>query len=148
MSPIHARLAEVIREWAQVFMHRSGRDFKCFMAETGLTFSQVNVLMFLFHQENCGVSEIGQRMGVSSAAASQAVERLVQMGMVERRQDPTDRRSHPLGLTEKGHALIRAGINARSLWIEELTRSLSQEQQELVISALTILTSAAREMNE
>ena len=33
-------LIEVIHEWSEVFMRRSGRDFKRFMDETGLSFSK------------------------------------------------------------------------------------------------------------
>lgn len=76
------QVTTVVREWAEVFMRRSGRDFKRFMDATGLSFSQLNILMRLFHRGHIGVSEVGERMGVTNAAASQAVERLVQMGFV------------------------------------------------------------------
>jgi predicted transcriptional regulator len=76
MSPTLA-LTEVVREWSEVFMHRSMRDFRKFMEETGLSFSQINILMRLLHGGNTGVSEIGDQLGVTNAAASQAVDRLV-----------------------------------------------------------------------
>ena len=66
-------LSEVVREWSEVYMHRSARDFKRFMRETGLSFSQVNVLMRLYHSGKSGVSEIGVQLGVTNAAASQAI---------------------------------------------------------------------------
>ena len=125
-------------------MHRSGRDFKRFMDETGLSFSKVNVLMRLFHGRNCGVSGIGEEMGVTNAAASQAVDRLVQLGMIERTEDPDDRRSKRLALTQKGCTLVESGIKARSQWIKDLAVTLTMEQQQTIISALTILTETAR----
>src|SRR5512136_645577 len=106
-------LTEVIREWSEVFMHRSMHDFKRFMDETGLSFSQINILMRLLHGGNAGVSEIGGQLGVTNAAASQAVDRLVQMGLIERTEDPVDRRAKRLTLTAKGHAVIEQGIRAR-----------------------------------
>ena len=48
MSPTKV-FTEVIHEWSEVFMHRSMRDFRKFMEETGLSFSQMNILMRLFH---------------------------------------------------------------------------------------------------
>jgi DNA-binding MarR family transcriptional regulator len=140
------QLSEVIREWAEVFMHRSGRDFKCFMDDTGLSFSQINVLMRLVHEGKGGVSKIGEEMGVTNAAASQAIDRLVQMGLVKRTEDPDDRRAKRLALTPKGRALIEEGINARSKWVEGLTDALTPNQQDMIISALTLLTNAARKM--
>lgn len=147
MSPTKV-LTEVIREWSEVFMHRSGRDFKRFMDETSLSFSQLSVLMRLKHGGNSGVSEIGDQLGVTNAAASQAVDRLVQLGLIERTEDPEDRRAKRLSLTQKGCALIEKGVEARSQWIEGLTDALTPEQQNMIISALTLLTEAARKTKE
>jgi DNA-binding MarR family transcriptional regulator len=147
MSPTK-ELTEVIREWSEVFMRRSGRDFKRFMDETGLSFSQLNVLMRLYHGGNSGVSQIGEQMGVTSAAASQAIDRLVLQGLIERTEDPKDRRAKRLALTPKGRTLVQTGIEARSQWIEGLTEALTPEQQNLTILALTLLTEAARATKE
>jgi DNA-binding MarR family transcriptional regulator len=143
MSP-QQQLSDVIREWAEVFMHRSMRDIKRFMDESGLSFSQINMLMRLVHQGTAGVSAIGEGMGVTNAAASQAVDRLVQMGLIERTEDPDDRRAKRLALTPAGVALIEKRFVARSQWLEKLTETLTEEQQEMIISALTLLTNAAR----
>lgn len=137
-------ISNVIQEWAQVFMHRSGHDFRQFMEETGLSFSQVNVLMRLFHGTKCDVSEIGEEMGVTNPAASQAVDRLVQLGLIERTEDPADRRSKRLTLSNKGRVLIENGIKARSQWMIDLAQTLNKEQEQTVISALTILTEMTR----
>lgn len=147
MSPTKA-LAESINEWSEVFMHRSGRDFRHFMEETGLSFSQLNVLMRLFHRGNCGVSEIGEQLGVTNAAASQTVDHLVHLGFVKRTEDPEDRRAKQLALTHQGRNLIQAGIAARSRWFEELIDAFTPEQQQLIISALTLLTEEARKTND
>jgi len=141
-------LAEVIREWSEVFMQRSMRDFKRFMDTTGLSFSQINILMRLVHSGDTSVSEVGEQLGVSNAAASQAVDRLVGLGLIQRTEDPEDRRSKQLALTEKGRTTINNGIEARSVWIEGVTETLNQDQQDMIISALTLLTEAARNTNE
>jgi DNA-binding MarR family transcriptional regulator len=147
MSPTKV-FTEVIREWSEVFMQRSMRDFRKFMDETGLSFSQINILMRLIHAGSTGVSEIGEQLGVSNAAASQAVDRLVVMDLIKRTEDPSDRRAKQLALTQKGRTLIESGIQARSKWVEGLTDALTPEQQNLIISALTLLTEAARATKE
>jgi DNA-binding MarR family transcriptional regulator len=147
MSPTKV-LSEVVREWSEVFMRRSGRDFKRFMDETGLSFSQINVLMRLYHGGKSGVSEIGEQMGVTSAAASQAIDRLVNLELIERTEDPDDRRAKLLVLTPKGRELIAKGIEIRSGWVEGVTKALTEEQQDMIISALTLLTEAARQTED
>ncbi len=148
MSPTKVLLTEVIREWSEVFMHRSMREFKRFMDATGLSFSQINILMRLFHGGSAGVSEIGDQLGVTNPAASQAVDRLVQLGLIERTEDPEDRRAKRLALTQKGRTLIEKGVEVRSQWIEGLTDALTPEQQNMIISALTLLTEAAHKTKE
>jgi DNA-binding MarR family transcriptional regulator len=148
MSPTKL-LTEVIREWSEVFMQRSMRDFKRFMDTTGLSFSQISILMRLVHSGgSTSVSEVGEQLGVTNAAASQAVDRLVGLGLIERTEDPEDRRTKRLELTQSGHATIEKGIEARSQWIEGLTNALNPEQQNMIILALTLLTEAAQKPNE
>ena len=125
-------------------MHRSGHDFQQFMQETGLSFSQVHILMCLFHGRTCGVSAIGEEMGVTNAAASQAVDRLVQLGLLERSEDQHDRRSKRLALTPAGHELIQNGIKVRNQWITELAQNIDEDQQKIIIESLTLLTNLAR----
>ncbi|MGA2502639.1 MAG: MarR family transcriptional regulator [Anaerolineales bacterium] len=147
MSPTKV-LTDVIREWSEVFMQRSMRDFRRFMLTTGLSFSQINILMRLVHRGSTSVSEVGEQLGITSAAASQAVDRLVQLGLIVRTEDPEDRRAKQLALTQKGRDLIDQGVEARSKWVEGVTDTLSSEQQNMIISALILLTSAAQKTTE
>ena len=136
--------SEVMAEWAEVFMHRSFRDFKRFMDDAGLSPSQVNALMRLYHGKLCGVSDIGEHLGITNPAASQMVERLVQMGLLERTEDSQDRRARQLKLTGQGQALVERGIEARRAWMESLTTNLTPIQQAMIAEALSMLTEAAR----
>src|SRR5512143_3373212 len=110
-------LLDTFREWPETFMRHSGRDFRRYMDENELSFSQVNVLMRLFHRGKCGVSQMGEEMGVTNAAASQAIDRLVHMGLIARSEDPEDRRAKILLLTDKGRELVGRAIEARSRWV-------------------------------
>ena len=136
--------SDIIYRWSEVFMRRSARDFKRFMAETGLSFSQVSILMRLYHRGgHGGISDVGEHLMVSKAAASQNIDRLVQLGLVERYEDLQDRRLKKLNLTSKGQALVSSGISIRCQWVKGLTEALNAEQQTMIISALTLLTDAA-----
>lgn len=143
MSPTE-QFSRVLREWTKVFMHRSAGDFKRFLKESGLSVSHLIILMRLHHGDHCGVSEISHHLGISSPAASQAIDRLVQMGALVRREDPHDRRAKQLALSDQGKQLIEKLFDARTQWIERLTDALSDEQQGTIIEALTLLTEAAR----
>lgn len=145
MSPTK-QFSDVMREWSEVFMHRSVHDFKHFMDDSGISMSHIHILMRLFHGGACGISDIGDQLGVTNAAASQSVDRLVQMGLLARTEDPADRRVKQVTLTERGRDLIQQGIEARRRWLEELTAVLTTEQQETIAAALKDLTAAARKL--
>jgi DNA-binding MarR family transcriptional regulator len=141
--PTTLRFNAVLRQWTEVFMGRSMRDFSAFMRNSGLSMPQVSALYRLFYQGQCGVTDIADHLDVSSAAASQMIERLVQQGLLERSEDPHDRRAKQIALSPAGRALMEASIEARVRWMAELTTVLSPEDQTTIIAALDALTSAA-----
>jgi|WetSurMetagenome_2_1015567.scaffolds.fasta_scaffold05426_3 DNA-binding MarR family transcriptional regulator len=138
---------QILGEWAEAFMHRSFREFKAFMDEAGLSPTQVNTLMRLHHKGPYGVSDIGEFTGVTNAAASQMIDRLVQMELIQRVESTSDRRYKQLSLTEKGEQLVKRGIETRRRWFEDITCEITPEQQAIVAEGLTILTVAARKLD-
>jgi MarR family transcriptional regulator for hemolysin len=142
------QFSETLHEWTHTFMHRSFRDFKRFMDSSGLSASQANALMRLYHSAGCGVSDLGEHVGISNAAASQMIDRLVQMGMVERTEKSADRRVKHLALTAQGRTLVVTGIEARSHWMEELTEVLNEDQQAEISAALAQLIEAAQKLEQ
>jgi DNA-binding MarR family transcriptional regulator len=138
----------IIRKWSEVFMKRSMRDFKHFMDDSGLSPSQISTLMRLNFRGGCGVSDIAEHVGITNAAASQLIDRMVNMSLIERVEDPLDRRAKLLSLTVKGKALVEDGIAARQRWMELLTSALTLDEQNTIAAALTMLTAAAQRLEE
>jgi DNA-binding MarR family transcriptional regulator len=141
--PISRQFNHVLRQWSEVFMGRSMRDFSAFMRASGLSMPQISALYRLYYQGPCGVSDIAEHLAVSSAAASQMIERLVQQDLLQRSEDPSDRRAKQIALSPAGRALMEESIEARVRWMAELTTVLSPEEQTTIIAALDALTSAA-----
>ncbi|MFZ5858809.1 MAG: MarR family winged helix-turn-helix transcriptional regulator [Chloroflexota bacterium] len=137
-------ISQSLRAWMDVFMHRSMRNWQNFAKSVGLSMAQFSILMQLHHKGPCGVSEIGERFDITSAAASQLVEKLVQSGYIERAEDPSDRRAKVLKLTPSGQELIERGGQERHRWLDEVVKNLSSEEKDKVNEALEILTSAAK----
>lgn len=134
---------QTLQDWSEVFMRHSFRAFKQFMDSNGLSPSQVITLFRLYHQGPCGVSAIGNQLGITNAASSQLIDRLVVMGYIERCEDLSDRRAKQLSLSSKGREILEEGIAARRRWMETLTIELTPEQKATVIAALSVLTTSA-----
>ena len=81
------QLNQTLQDWSEVYMRHSFREFKQFMDANGLSPSQVITLFRLYHSGPCGVSEIGSQLGVTNAASSQLIDRLVGLGLIERTED-------------------------------------------------------------
>jgi DNA-binding MarR family transcriptional regulator len=126
------------QKWIEIFMHNSMRSFILYSKESGLSMSQIGAL-FRIHKGGGGVSDVGEDLGISSAAASQMLERLVQQGLILRSEDPLDRRVKKIVLTERGQQILHAGIRSRQQWLYSLAERLTPTEQEQVMSALTIL---------
>ncbi len=144
--PKELLLTRVLHDWSEVFMKRSFHDFKRFMDDADLSPSQVGALMQLHHCGECGVSDIANHLGFTKPAASQMVERLVQQGLLKRTEDVNDRRVKQITLTPNGQSLIEGGIDARRRWMEQLTKTLTPEEQQDIAGALILLTEAARKL--
>ncbi len=129
-------------------MRRSMSDFARFAREAGLSMQQFSALYVLRGSESRGVSSLGENFGVTSAAASQMIERLVQQGLLERCEDPHDRRVRQVALTRKGEDLVERTAQARRTWVEGLAHVLSPEEQKQIAAALHRLAEAAEELEK
>lgn len=119
------------------------QDFMQFMHQTGLSTPQINALLHIYHAGECQLSEIGALADSSKAAASQLVERLVQQDLVQRTEDPLDRRNKILRLTAKSLELIQNGVSSNHFLVE-LMLSLSVEQRQSVHTAFGYLAQAGQ----
>ena len=90
------------------------------------------------------MSQVSERFEITPAAASQLVDKLVQSGLIQRVEDPHDRRAKLLNLTDKGRDLIQQGIEERYRWVDELAATLSVEERAQISEALNIMTRAAQ----
>jgi DNA-binding MarR family transcriptional regulator len=52
------------------------------------------------------IGELGETLGITKQAAAKVVSALVDEGLVERQEHPTDRRAAALRLTDRGHRFL------------------------------------------
>jgi DNA-binding MarR family transcriptional regulator len=141
-------LVVTLQEWIEVSMHRSIRNFICYAREGGLSMSQLGALFHIHHRGSSGVTDLGDHLGVTSAAASQMLERLVQQGLILRSEDPSDRRVKQIVLTDKGLQVLQESIRARQRWLYDLAETLSDPEKEATIEALNTLIDKANRLGQ
>jgi DNA-binding MarR family transcriptional regulator len=134
-------------EWSEIWLHNSMSNFFRYSKESGLSMSQIGVLFQVLHKGNSAVSGIGEELGITCAAASQMLDRLVKQGLILRSEDPSDRRMKQIVLTDKGRYVVQESICARQSWFGNLASALSETEKGQVVTALNILIDKANLLN-
>jgi DNA-binding MarR family transcriptional regulator len=129
----------IFQKWLEVSKRRSMRNFLRYARESRLSMSQLGALFHVHRLGSSGVTDLGDHLGVTSAAASQMLERLVQQDLISRSEDPNDRRVKQIILTEKGLRFLEESIHASRGWVDSLAESLTASEKEEIQAALEIL---------
>jgi DNA-binding MarR family transcriptional regulator len=112
-------------------------DFLREVSELELTFTQFKALTLVAHEPaELSVKDVSDRLGISFAAASRAVEPLVKRGFVERAEDPADRRVKRVRTTKKGDRLVERLIATRIESFEQMLEGFSVTERRKLGDAL------------
>jgi DNA-binding MarR family transcriptional regulator len=71
-----------------------------------LTLQQLRAFALVFTREQTPINKLAESLGIRPNVASGIIQRLVDRGLIERTEDPVDRRVRLLTLTERGLALV------------------------------------------
>lgn len=75
------------------------------VAEFGVTAVQAMVLAFLAEEDGITSGRLGSRVQLDSATLTGVLDRLARAGLIERKNNPEDRRSIRICLTQKGKSI-------------------------------------------
>ncbi len=146
MDEIRQRYFEIFEKAMGQIMQRSMRSFWQYTKEQGLSMTQMVALRHIHYNQDCNISQISEELGVTTAASSQLLDRLVQQGLIARRENPNDRRHKQLVLTEKGRQILTESTVARQQWLYQLVEHLSVAEMEKIIEALELMTERMNEI--
>lgn len=110
------------------------------LAGDRLSPSQWKLLEIFATTEVGNVTEVAAYQGVSTAAASKAVDRLVRLGLLERAEDHEDRRHIRLSLSPEGSRISSAYLARLEARLCELFAGLAVEELNHLSSQLDQLT--------
>jgi DNA-binding MarR family transcriptional regulator len=112
---------DALRVWFRFLRleKRLHAEMSACLKATGLSIPQFDLLSTLTEREGVSQQELAKRLYVTKGNVSGLVDRLVGMGLVERRALANDRRSHALFLTAKGRSLADKGIAAQRAYVSE-----------------------------
>jgi DNA-binding MarR family transcriptional regulator len=107
--------------------------------EVGVTMAQAKVLYVVVAAGELRLSELAARLGIGSSSASELVERLVELGFLYRRDDPTDRRQVGITATPDATALLERFRELNERQLRALLATLDDEEVAAVDRAIEVL---------
>jgi len=116
------------------------------IASLGLGLSDFGILESLLHKGPMPVNTIGSLIRLTSGSITAAVDRLEKKGLVERRNDPGDRRARVVHLTAAGRKLISCAFADHEAAMDRATSGLSAAERAEAAVLLKKLGIAAQSM--
>lgn len=116
--------------------HKVQRSEIAHLAQHNLTLPQFDVLAQLNTQEGITQQELADRLLVTKGNVCGLMDRMMEQGWVERREDPQDRRAYMLYLTPKGKGLIERVLPAHGQLVAHQVGKLPVEKQKQLLDLL------------
>jgi len=112
-----------------------------------LTLTQLRVLHFLQRYPRASLSEVADYLDVTRSTMSATIERLVQRGLVNRAEDPQERRRVILTLTAAGLQQLQQVSDATRTKVADALAHLSEPQLRQIIQGLALLGDVFQDIN-
>lgn len=94
----------------------------------GITRSHAGMIRLLMSTPGISQKELSTVLSILPSRLVILVDELVKKGIVERRDDPTDRRSYALHLTEKGQQVVKSLQEVSQAHAFTMTKGLTREE--------------------
>jgi DNA-binding MarR family transcriptional regulator len=109
------------------------------VSELDLSLTQLKALSTLDQQGELSVKALADELGLSLPTTSRAADGLFKRGLVERDEDPDDRRVRRLRLTRSGRRVMADLMAIRVAGLSRLLKEFSDEERERLADALELI---------
>ena len=134
--------------WAKLYFFQSLTEFFNYLKHSELSLLQAYALTYLFFKGPIKISELCEHMMVSPGAASQLVDRLEKLEMVERIADPKDRRVRKVIVLDKGEKFVQDNFAFSQSWLSEIPTNITPEEETQITAVLSILMQSIVKNNQ
>jgi DNA-binding MarR family transcriptional regulator len=114
----------------------------------GLTVAQLRAMIYLRREPGAGLSALADHLGMSLPASSALAQRLVIAGMIDRTDDPTERRRIRLELTASGADHLASTQAAVRGWLADELAALTPAEQARLAGGLELLARIGQSSDE
>jgi DNA-binding MarR family transcriptional regulator len=135
--PSAAATAELIEEFLRRLCSGQESNAMSTFADIDLSFSQVRMMMVLAYVDaELPINQIAAHLHLTLASAGRNVDRLLKEELVERNEDPHDRRVKLVRLTARGRDLVSQHFACHRRTLAAFTQRLSADDRTRIAAAL------------
>lgn len=106
------------------------------LVELDLSFTQARMVFMLAHAGEMPITDIASGMGLSAASAGRNVDQLVKLGIVERKENPVDRRVKLVSLSPQGMAVAGEQFEEKRRALRTFVERLPEEETDRLLGAI------------
>jgi DNA-binding MarR family transcriptional regulator len=119
-------------------MHRLVQAHAPEFTEVGVTMAQAKVLYVVMAAGRLHLTELASRLGIGTSSASEIAERLVELGLLDRAADASDRRQVVLTTTPAAVALLERFRELNQRELRDLLAHLDGGELDVIARSLDI----------
>lgn len=101
-------LTDHLGYWLRLVSNHVSHSFARKLEGNGVTTAEWVLMRVLYDVDALAPSRVAEQMGMTRGAISKLADRLVEKGLLARREDPDDKRAQSLSLTGDGRRLVPA----------------------------------------
>ena len=131
-EPHPSTLGFLLKDASRLLRRRFEREIH----DIPMTSAQLQIIAQLSRNEGIGQAGLAARLDIEPMTLSRHVDRMEIAGLVERRQDPNDRRARQLFTTEKSRELLSPMRAVADEVYDQAQAGLSPEQRAALVEAL------------
>ena len=111
-----------------------------------LSLVQCHVLTEVGNSEGLSVNDLSLKLNLDKSTTSRHITNLVKSGLINRLENPTDRRYFTLSLTESGTETYSSINDTMDGYYDQLLKSLSLDQQKQISDAMGLISEAINQL--
>jgi DNA-binding MarR family transcriptional regulator len=116
------------------------------VADAKVTLPQLRALVMVHDSGPLNMSAVAEGLGVNPSNASRTCDRLVRGGLLDRRDDPGDRRNVALTLTPAGRRLVSSMLAQRETIFRQVVEEMGPRERAQLTAGLNAFSDAARKL--
>lgn len=140
-----------IKQLALIFpsIQRFFHNISIEVSKTGeFTIAQYRALSLLDHFRQMTVNDLKSHLNIAQSSASGLVERLEQLGLIERKSDKKDKRVTVLNLSPKAKKILKKNNDSMDGVYKNILEQMDYNDQKLFIDSFRNLTRLIEKMEQ